>query len=430
MVYDMSPNPVVVNNDKEEPLLEVIEELPQKDNLEDQEAENPMDTSEPLGTICNDVNSTRANGGTGWDTWGPGVTGSWDTSTSGDAMRLPREDMKIFGEFPAWDDFVLVSCETCHRSVKAEAFEEHCRQRHNYASPEAIGKSREEVLEDAGTDREELAPDNSNSTLETRDSSVAQQQLKPMRLSRCCTCLQYIKAEDFEKHCKKQHGNSSSNLINNQRSEERKVDRERNAPQDRDRKVPRDSLKNNSVDSSSRREAKPTSPPRKLWYDGTVYKCGLCQLRFKDRDSITKHLTTGHKKKSTSTTYKDSIILVSQSFYTCKVCETEVARNRQAIRNHVRGSHKLTFLQYESSQEADSITVQAEERVDVDENRTYSHSLVGRKIRGLYEEGWCEGVIDYFNTRLGQYHIHFPESGEDYVTESDIDGVGMVLIEE
>ena len=53
-------------------------------------------------------------------------------SSSDDVMKLPRKDMKIFGEFPGRDEFLLVLCDTCHRYVKAEAFEAHCRQRHDY----------------------------------------------------------------------------------------------------------------------------------------------------------------------------------------------------------------------------------------------------------------------------------------------------------
>ena len=87
----------------------------------------------------------------------------------------------------------------------------------------------------------------------------------------------------------------------------------------------------------------------KPWYDGTVYKCGLCHKKFKDNDSVKFHLRVGHKKKAYS--YKD-IIVSSQSLYMCKLCGAAVTRNRQAIRNHVRSTHKLTFMAYERSCEA------------------------------------------------------------------------------
>ena len=87
----------------------------------------------------------------------------------------------------------------------------------------------------------------------------------------------------------------------------------------------------------------------KPWYDGTVYKCGLCHKKFKDNDSVKFHLRVGHKKKAYS--YKD-IIVSSQSLYMCQLCGAAVTRNRQAIRNHVRSTHKLTFMAYERLCEA------------------------------------------------------------------------------
>ena len=52
-------------------------------------------------------------------------------SSSDDVMKLPRKDMKIFGECPVRDDFMLVVCDMCGHCVKVEAFETHCRIRHD-----------------------------------------------------------------------------------------------------------------------------------------------------------------------------------------------------------------------------------------------------------------------------------------------------------
>jgi hypothetical protein len=52
-------------------------------------------------------------------------------SSSDDVMKLPKKDMKIFGECPVRDDFLLVVCDICARCVKVEAFESHCRVRHD-----------------------------------------------------------------------------------------------------------------------------------------------------------------------------------------------------------------------------------------------------------------------------------------------------------
>merc|ERR1719450_1761679 len=49
-------------------------------------------------------------------------------------MKLPREDMTTFGRCPAWDNFVLVTCEKCDKIVKIEAFESHVTLRHGSKS--------------------------------------------------------------------------------------------------------------------------------------------------------------------------------------------------------------------------------------------------------------------------------------------------------
>ena len=49
-------------------------------------------------------------------------------------MKLPREDKHTFGRCPAWDTFVLVTCEKCDKNVKNEAFESHVTLRHGSKS--------------------------------------------------------------------------------------------------------------------------------------------------------------------------------------------------------------------------------------------------------------------------------------------------------
>ena len=85
-------------------------------------------------------------------------------------------------------------------------------------------------------------------------------------------------------------------------------------------------------------------------------------------------------------------------------------------------------VETEEDPEDDNLPTQ-EERHDSEGDRVYTENLVGRKIRGLYESGWHVGVLDYFNVRLKEYHIRFPDSDEDdYIKSSDIDGVEMVLV--
>ncbi|XP_041083043.1 ataxin-7-like protein 2 [Polyodon spathula] len=47
-----------------------------------------------------------------------------------ESMTLVKEDMAIFGQCPAHDDFFLVVCNHCGQVVKPQAFEKHCERRH------------------------------------------------------------------------------------------------------------------------------------------------------------------------------------------------------------------------------------------------------------------------------------------------------------
>ncbi|XP_046731074.1 ataxin-7 isoform X2 [Silurus meridionalis] len=48
-----------------------------------------------------------------------------------EAMRLCRDDMPIFGQCPAQDDFFLVMCSHCSQVVKPQAFQAHYERRHS-----------------------------------------------------------------------------------------------------------------------------------------------------------------------------------------------------------------------------------------------------------------------------------------------------------
>ena len=53
--------------------------------------------------------------------------------------------------------------------------------------------------------------------------------------------------------------------------------------------------------------------------------------------------------------------------------------------------------------------------------------LVGRNLRGLYENGVFNGVIKYFNKVLHEYNVVFEDDSEDYLDEEDINGVDVIL---
>ncbi|XP_029288330.1 ataxin-7 [Cottoperca gobio] len=54
-----------------------------------------------------------------------------DFGKNREAMRLCREDMPIFGQCPAQDDFYLVMCSHCGQVVKPQAFQAHYERRHS-----------------------------------------------------------------------------------------------------------------------------------------------------------------------------------------------------------------------------------------------------------------------------------------------------------
>ncbi|XP_068576403.1 ataxin-7 isoform X2 [Cebidichthys violaceus] len=56
-----------------------------------------------------------------------------DFGKNREAMRLCREDMHIFGQCPAQDDFYLVMCNHCGQVVKPQAFQAHYERRHSSA---------------------------------------------------------------------------------------------------------------------------------------------------------------------------------------------------------------------------------------------------------------------------------------------------------
>uniref|UniRef100_UPI0037E83394 ataxin-7 n=1 Tax=Semicossyphus pulcher TaxID=241346 RepID=UPI0037E83394 len=60
-----------------------------------------------------------------------------DFGKNREAMRLCREDMPIFGQCPAQDDFYLVMCSHCSQVVKPQAFQAHYERRHSSASKPA-----------------------------------------------------------------------------------------------------------------------------------------------------------------------------------------------------------------------------------------------------------------------------------------------------
>ncbi|KAL6111833.1 atxn7 [Pungitius sinensis] len=75
------------------------------------------------------VDAAKLNGNDG----GESEESLKDFGKNREAMRLCREDMPIFGQCPAQDDFYLVMCNHCGQVVKPQAFQAHHERRHSSA---------------------------------------------------------------------------------------------------------------------------------------------------------------------------------------------------------------------------------------------------------------------------------------------------------
>ena len=103
-------------------------------------------------------------------------------SSSDDVMKLPKRDMKVFGECPVQDDFLLAVCDLCHRCVKVEAFQQHYRIRHGgagplgggYEAPISIGSRRGKSSKKSSTRAAtvDLFPMSSSSSAGTTENSA------------------------------------------------------------------------------------------------------------------------------------------------------------------------------------------------------------------------------------------------------------------
>ena len=62
---------------------------------------------------------------------------------------------------------------------------------------------------------------------------------------------------------------------------------------------------------------------------------------------------------------------------------------------------------------------------DNESDRVYELENVGRAVKGLYTNGWFDGIIKYYNKVLDEYVIEYTEKSLDYVHLADFDGVDL-----
>ncbi|KAM9311197.1 ataxin-7-like protein 1 isoform 2-T2 [Gastrophryne carolinensis] len=94
-----------------------------------------------MATLDRKVPSPEAFLGKPWSTWIDAAkihcSDNVDVEETGkegpksrEVMRLNKEDMHLFGHYPAHDDFYLVVCNVCNQVVKPQVFQSHCERRH------------------------------------------------------------------------------------------------------------------------------------------------------------------------------------------------------------------------------------------------------------------------------------------------------------
>ena len=65
---------------------------------------------------------------------------------------------------------------------------------------------------------------------------------------------------------------------------------------------------------------------------------------------------------------------------------------------------------------------------DNEADRDYSHNLVGRRIRALYNNGWFTGQVKYFITRMSKLNITFSDNRDDYMRLDEINDTDVQLV--
>jgi len=93
------------------------------------------------------------------------------------------------------------------------------------------------------------------------------------------------------------------------------------------------------------------------WCDGTMYKCPYCFNIYYRYFTFRIHLINSHKMTDTeerSTCVRENEILTD--IYRCKICHTQVKRDRMDIEAHLKQAHKTTLKIYSANFENPNCT--------------------------------------------------------------------------
>ena len=66
--------------------------------------------------------------------------------------------------------------------------------------------------------------------------------------------------------------------------------------------------------------------------------------------------------------------------------------------------------------------------IDYESDLKLNHILVSRGIKSVYDNGWFTGTITWFNSKLQKVLVVFEDGTADYISNEDIDGVGISLV--
>ena len=77
----------------------------------------------------------------------------------------------------------------------------------------------------------------------------------------------------------------------------------------------------------------------------------------------------------------------------------------------------------DESSPLDDGTILEDKKID----RDYEDELVGKPVKGHYENGWFYGCIDYFNKVLEEYKVTYGDNTTDFICKVDIDGIDLIL---
>ena len=86
----------------------------------------------------------------------------------------------------------------------------------------------------------------------------------------------------------------------------------------------------------------------------------------------------------------------------------------------------------EAEIEEQDIPEENDEDLEVDDEKdcNFNHTLVVRRVKGLYDNGWFVGRICWFNNQMGKLRVVYDDDTDDYIDPDDIDGVELILIDE